>query len=512
MSKYKLFYCFILIILISISKEEDILDIFNVKIDNTENSDQTGSSCLCDIERDSCNYLCCCDTKCDGDIIKEWDKRSKCIDSKDTINIFSDRCIDKNLIYKVNSRRGLKSEEATEDISSSTETITNLCFSMDNSKKMTNIIKDVNLDINSIHNNEQQSTLRNLESNNTDDEIFSKNGNFSLYSGGQNCINFGNVEKLINENYSCYMNESKNDKIKDAINNGINITIQNINVTCKLNKIYSIEEGILNITPLDEDKISNEDRIFEVEFIIQAKNYDDFGNCSINVVKAKKTNEIKYIFKNSVIFSKTGNILYKYSGTNGYLNGYPLKISIENFVFNEFYLIGRKENGICRTDDNIYNYLYNYDKPILFNQNYSYSCSLNKTEATQIENTTLYKKLLKIDKIAKFGNSRIKNINNEKYWLKVDKSGLNASNINNTLIKMNVYLGTKKIGIHSYKYIYKVILKSIEREKQDELTLDINFYDLDRKLEYEQTPDIPAFIPSMPPDLLDPLIYSNVDK
>ena len=33
MSKYKLFYCFILIILISISKEEDILDIFNVKID-----------------------------------------------------------------------------------------------------------------------------------------------------------------------------------------------------------------------------------------------------------------------------------------------------------------------------------------------------------------------------------------------------------------------------------------------------------------------------------------------
>ena len=161
---------------------------------------------------------------------------------------------------------------------------------------------------------------------------------------------------------------------------------------------------------------------------------------------------------------------------------------------------------------NIFHYLYNYDKPVLFNQNYSYSCSLNKTETTSIENTTLYKKLLKIDKIAKFGNSRIKNINNEKYWLKVDKSGLNASNIDNTLIKMNVYLGTKKIGIHSYKYIYKVILKSIEREKQDELTLDINFYDLDRKLEYEQTPDIPAFIPSMPPDLLDPLIYSNVDK
>ena len=77
---------------------------------------------------------------------------------------------------------------------------------------------------------------------------------------------------------------------------------------------------------------------------------------------------------------------------------------------------------------------------------------------------------------------------------------------------MNIYLGTKKIGIHSYKYIYKVILKSIEREKQDELTLDINFYDLDRKLEYEQTPDIPAFIPSMPADLLDPIIYSQVDK
>ena len=76
---------------------------------------------------------------------------------------------------------------------------------------------------------------------------------------------------------------------------------------------------------------------------------------------------------------------------------------------------------------------------------------------------------------------------------------------------MNIYLGTRKIGVHSYKYIYKVILKSIENNKNT-LSLDINYYDLDKKQEFEEKPRIPEFIPSMPADLLDPLIYSKVDK
>ena len=156
--------------------------------------------------------------------------------------------------------------------------------------------------------------------------------------------------------------------------------------------------------------------------------------------------------------------------------------------------------------------LYFYDKPILFNQNYSYSCSLNISSISSLSEMTLIKKLDEINKVARYGNSNYKKINNETLWRNIDKSGLNESNTNNTLVKMNIYLGTRKIGIYSYKYIYKVILKNVYQSKNDTLTLDINFYDLDKKQDYQEIPELPAFIPSMPGDLLDPLIYSNVDK
>ena len=210
-------------------------------------------------------------------------------------------------------------------------------------------------------------------------------------------------------------------------------------------------------------------------------------------------------------FSKNGNASYRYSGSNGYLNGLPLKIANKSFVFNEFYITGKNNNGECRLDNNSYDYLYYSDKAILFNQNYSYSCHFNKSSVTSLGNTTLFKKLKDIYKIAKYGNSHYSKINDPSYWLEINNTGLNATNINNTSIKMNIYLGTRKIGINSYKYIYKVILKNVPG-KNDTLSLKINYFDLDLKQDFEIKPEIPAFIPSMPADLLDPLIYSKVEK
>ena len=115
----------------------------------------------------------------------------------------------------------------------------------------------------------------------------------------------------------------------------------------------------------------------------------------------------------------------------------------------------------------------------------------------------------KINKIAKYGNSHYSKLDDQSLWINVNKDKLSEDN---ALIKMNIYLGTRKIGVHSYKYIYKVILKSIKNTKEGTLSLDINYYDLDKKQEFEEKPRIPEFIPSMPADLLDPLIYSKVDK
>ena len=556
----KLFLLFFLLCLKSISNQgnsNSIEDFFNKKA-STEESSEKENNCLCDIESDSCNYLCCCDTKCNETSVNFWRSRSKCIDEKDTVGIFSDRCIDKHLLIEFEKhkdkkyrRRGLEKIKATEDISNSVETLDNFCFSMDNSDKMKKEIKQMNIDIDKLKQNNQNENNAGGNNNNNNrisykylsinidknlnkknsalranDEInidikinnvsnvFVNDGQFSLYSGSI-CSNNNKVERMINVNYSCSMPKDINENISKALNDSDNI-IEIGSFPCFRENIYRIKNGLLSFEPdKNNDYIYDNECVAEVEFFIKLDNYDDdrIGNCSINIVTMPKDgSKNNSVFKNSVIFSQNLSVPYRYSGVNGYLNNMPLKIFNGNFVFNEFYIVGRDENGLCRNDNNLYDYLYFYDKPILFNQNFSYSCSLNISSISSLSEMTLIKKLEEINKVARYGNSNYKKINNETLWRNIDKSGLNESNTNNTLVKMNIYLGTRKIGIYSYKYIYKVILKNVYQSKNDTLTLDINFYDLDKKQDYQEIPELPAFIPSMPGDLLDPLIYSNVDK
>ena len=550
----KLFLLFFLLCLKSISNQgKSIEDFFNKKV-STDESSEKENNCLCDIESDACNYLCCCDTKCNETSVNFWRSRSKCIDEKDTVGIFSDRCIDKHLLIEFEKhkdkkyrRRGLEKIKATEDISNSVETLDNFCFSMDNSDKMKKEIKPMNIDINKLKQNDQNANSagthnsgnnrinykylpinkdKNLNKKNNalrandeintginitnENNVFISDGSFSLYSGSI-CSNNNKVERMINVNYSCSMPQEENKNIIKALNN-VNIEI-GVNIFCPIENIYRIKNGLLSFESDKNKFIYDNETVTEVEFCIELYNYDDIKNCSVNAVTmTTDNNKNNSIFKNSVIFTQNLNVPYRYSGVNGYLNNMPLKIFNGDYVFNEFYIVGRDENGLCRYDNNLYDYLYFYDKPILFNQNFSYSCSLNTSSISSLSEMTLIKKLDEINKVARYGNSNYKKINNETLWRNIDKSGLNTSNTNNTLVKMNIYLGTRKIGIYSYKYIYKVILKNVYQSKNDTLTLDINFYDLDKKQDYQEIPELPAFIPSMPGDLLDPLIYSNVDK
>ena len=556
----KLFFFFLFLISSSSILNQDtntIMKFFN-KILTSDNTDGEENTCLCDIDRKACNYLCCCDQKCNETSIDFWKKRSKCIDEKDTVGIFADRCIDKNLVVEFTKkekekkyrRRGLEKITATEDISNSNETLENYCFSMDNSSPMKQEIKPMNLDTEKLksasseengnsqnegtneassrlsyrylsinENNNSNKANNTLRANDEQDNniniynsinTFINDGNFSLYSGTI-CGNNAKVERMKNVNYSCLMTNEDNEKIKNILKQPNNIEIGG--ASCSIEGVYRITNGLLSSESNSSNKnINDNEIILEIEFILQMQDYEgNLNNCSINIVtKKKEENESNFIFKNSVIFTNNSRVPYRYSGINGYLNGYPLKVYIDSYVFNEFYIVGREENGNCRKDDNLYDYLYFSDKPILFNQNYSYSCNL--TEGTQLNETTLFKKLNQIKKIASYGNSHYKKINGKNkngkfFWKDIDKKYLDPNNTNNTLIKMNIYLGTRKIGVYSYKYIYKVVLKNIFQDKNGTLSLDINFYDLDKKQVFEQTPELPAFIPSMPGDLLDPLIY-----
>jgi len=543
----KLFIISILLSLSTLCQNKEISEFFNRPFAKTESE----SDCLCDIDNEHCNYLCCCDTKCGENVKKYWDDRSKCIDEKDSVGIFADRCIDHTLVIdfkghkdKNYRRRGLERIKATEDISNSNETIDNYCYSIDNSNKMKKEITNMKIDtskitdesssqngnsarrLEKVNNNKNNNNkkyisinenhsfsntnnqLRAIEEKNinitygNDIKVFGKNNKFSLYSGSI-CINNIYVERMVNANYSCSMDRNTNKDIINALNEKyINLS----DTQCKLDKIYKIDSGILNTINSNTPINVNNDILVEVEFIMEMVNYDSISGCYINVVTMTASDE-KFNFKNTVIFSNKNSIPYRYSGTNGYLNGLPLKVAVGSNVYNEFYIVGRDKDGNCRVDEDINNYLYFYDKPILFNQNYSYSCSLN---GKNIGQTTLFQRLKKIKKIAKYGNSHYSKLDDQSLWINVNKDKLSEDN---ALIKMNIYLGTRKIGVHSYKYIYKVILKSIKKNtKEDTLSLDINYYDLDKKQDFEEKPRIPEFIPSMPADLLDPLIYSKVDK
>ena len=147
MKKIKISFIYLYIILLSkFYCQEPLINYFNGE-EITENSpndnDNEPNDCSCDIHKNSCDYLCCCDEDCPDDAINDWKNRLECIDQQDTVGIFADRCIDEHLVFISNKRRGLRMDKQTEDTKVGS-IINNYCYSMDNSKKMTNEIKSLN--------------------------------------------------------------------------------------------------------------------------------------------------------------------------------------------------------------------------------------------------------------------------------------------------------------------------------------------------------------------------------
>ena len=161
-------------------------------------------------------------------------------------------------------------------------------------------------------------------------------------------------------------------------------TIKIKNRECENNEIYLVENKMISKY---EGSLSGL-YVLQVEYILVNNPFNsDFDLCKINLVVCRN-NEFSdtttsFTFKNSVIFTNNGKepyVPYSYSGNIGYLNGYPLKIYFQDKVYNDFYIVGSEINGDCRTNGNILDYLYFSDKPLLFNEDYTYSCKLAKDE------------------------------------------------------------------------------------------------------------------------------------
>ena len=519
------------------SEDNSVLDYYRGDEIKSEDDSEEPNDCICDTNIGSCDYFCCCDKDCHEDAIKEWRDRHKCIDEQDTVGIFADRCIDQHLVVFSNNRRGLKKDIQSEDIPNRDATINNYCYSMDNSGKMTKNIQSLNnlkdFEINNekfdqlINKINQENIDINTNSQNKDnkkhdylkiqiDKDFftildsSENKYFSLFSGST-CQTSKKVEMLVPESYSCLM-KKKEEKLTEEILNSITIN----DIKDPKIETYYIRNGILK-----KGKDTSFTNIVEVEFIVQMnKSKYKIEKICINIVY--RNEEDYYPFKNSIKFIQEecgddNNLKkpYRYSGNGGYLNNYPLKIyNLEkNKVYNEYFIVGRDENGNCRDfSEDIDEYLYDSDIPINFKQDYSYHCT-KKQSNTNLKDTLLYTKINGIRKIGRYGSSFYNNINDEEDWVTVNH--FEYKNDFNT-IKMNVYIGTKKIGYYSHKYIYRTDILYSKEENGQEYWFNIKYYDLegddDNDKKYNKSPEYPTFVPNIPEDILDPLINSDVDK
>jgi len=545
----------------TISQGTSLDDYYNGdKNDGSSNGgeDLEDNDCLCDINPSQCDFHCCCDENCPNDAIEDWENHSKCINEQNTPRLSDDKCVDINLFptWYYNSskeypRRGIHLEKQTEDIPKKSAVITNLCFSIDNSKsndiktlddlekygyknidKLYDDIFDLYIEPYFIKSNKdasQTGTASTLRRTSTDDGIkgikinneneihkdfFVKNGKFSLLSG-TNCEGRDIVEKWSPKNYSCLMN--KDNSIKYNYFSKVEINGFKCNVDDD-GRFY-----IDNNDLLKKNENTNDLIVRQVEFILNIDDKSsDINNCIINVVEYGIPNDIKnFLFKNTVVFTKDNNIPYRYSGNIGYLNGYPLKIYIKskNKVYNDFYIVGRESNGNCRTNGDILDYLFFSDKPLLFNQDYTYSCILQ--DNTKLKDTILYQKLNNIEFVAKYGSSDYNKVDGNEDWIKVIKTHFEESFVNEHKkynIEMNIKFKTdKKKGFYSHRYINDVSI--IINKEQEECTtcvakLEIKFSGDDESNDsrYKNIPDTPFFIPNIPDDILDPFINPDVDK
>ena len=523
----------------------------NITLDEYINGKQINSSndfefddnfpnknCDCDLTKDSCDYLCCCDKVCNSSWTEYWRNHLTCIDEKDSIGIFADRCIDKNLIWKFNNRSGLMNYTQTEDIKKQDKTLVNYCFSIDNNNKehlktLDDVEKDFGIKFNPTDVFEKyfegkllkQFFNPNSENNNAinlyNGTIFMKNGHFTIYSGIY-CSLLKTVEIGKAISASCKMRNDTYIELFNEINFTDNIILKNSNysIPCYPWKIYKVDEGFLIPKAVSYDDLDTSYRVLEVEFILQKGNGTNIQKCHYNRVVFIPENNDTINFKNSVKFieydlDERQKLQFRYSGNKGYLNSSPLKIFLNNgYMSNEFLLIGREKDGNCRSDSDFLRHLYNKDKPLLFGEKISYYCNYNNSDL-QISQTTLFKKIKCITRLSKFPNPDGNPDGNN--WVNCNNSTLEncaRENKENIIIKMSIT--TENVaGINNEKQITgcNITCEPDKRRRNGGLLIfQTEYIAKDYEDVFKKKPQRPHFIPRLPSDLLNPLITSNVTK
>ena len=413
-------------------------------VPQSENLDM--GPCPCDLTN-RCDYRCCCDNDCPSSNIQDWIDKDICINKlKERMEDF--KCLNNDKTFKYNKKKaGLSIKDHIYNI---------MCIQFDNSGDMGEFYLKQESNEDKVYLENEISTwkreffgearrIRRLE-----EKLF--NGlDLHIYKPDSNgdCILSDNYEKLKPIEYVC---------------NRANLTINFTKISQNITKV-----------PEDEEK-----KISEITLTVQ--------NNSKVEVKVLPTSKNADMLKFKVIWNYTQN----QNGENkkdlpkGYIQGNPIKIALNNETNNNYYYY---ENGYFigmsnKTGDCIYNNDNETDNedeiqnliPISFKKNLKYSCKkdVNKTfDKSLIYDLVCNKNLY----IAKYYNSRLKDINDENKWIEIQK--LNCSVENITSIKLIIITSKEDDEETSIEYIEHASLNITTSEtSSDKISFEVKYFEL----------------------------------
>lgn len=137
--KNNIFICFSLSILFEIVLTQASKNYFsslstlfqNLNSTNRSISDQDleFTQCTCDLTPNVCDTYCCCDMDCPVSILTFWiiDNNNVCLDKKNNEKNAFTACLEKDILFKFNQKRGMREYEEDEFI----------CVVIDNSNRKT---------------------------------------------------------------------------------------------------------------------------------------------------------------------------------------------------------------------------------------------------------------------------------------------------------------------------------------------------------------------------------------
>ena len=510
-------FIYILFILYKFSKEYPSIlskSIITVPTNNNQNNENQNKlstivKCSCKLDENICNYHCCCDGNCDDTLKQNWRNKNLCIDERNSLNKAPYTCISTNFFVfhmdknrKIRKRRGF--EIIKDNNNNENDEDNDYCFQIDNSRYQTekyslnlvnklmndryremiskeyvesNIINSISIrDLIGYENNDKFAAIY-LDVENS---IFSKGNIFVVYGPDLygDCIPIPvQFYKVISQSKCRY-------------NGGIRYSnIRNLPFTRNINEEINI--------PNDENYI------FEIDFLIYVDKYNQIIQneySSYNLIVYNND----YNDKSNVIF----NVRFKddraegdlQSGRIGYSIGQPLIVKRNNIIYQYGYPI-RTPTINCLLTSNQFEL--NYEKPILFGENFYYSCKFDNI--SYIQDTYIFDK---IRELINDVNINIYGSTHHTVWTNIitnDELNNNLPNLPN-FYKINFYVDS--IG-PSNGPIYRInhIELNVNYTNDFFISLEIEYIFLKSAKNYKTSGSV---LPKMPHDIIQPFVELDI--